>query len=200
MRTAFPVPLFLLTILLAWLSGCAQRPVQDFADTKPEFRLEEFFDGEVLAYGIFEDRFGRLQRQFKVNIMGVVEGDTLTLTEDFLYDDGETQQRIWTIIKEGNSPDGTRLYTGTAADVIGSAEGEIAGSALFWSYAVDLAMGDSSLKVRFDDWIYQMDQHVALNRATISKFGIEIGTVTLVFLRGPAAAAIGPHDLQNWSG
>ena len=184
--------------VLSLLAGCTQRPVQDFANTQPELKLEEFFDGEVMAYGLFEDRFGRLQREFKVNIVGVVSGDTLTLTEDFLYKDGETQQRIWTITAVGTAADGTRLYSGTAPDVIGVANGEIAGNALFWSYAVDLAMGDSSLRVQFDDWIYQMDEHVAMNRATISKFGLEIGTVTLVFLRGPAVSAMGMHDLTSW--
>ena len=186
-------------LFISLISGCAQRPVQDFASSQPELKLEEFFAGDVIAYGLFEDRFGRLQREFKVNITGVVDGDTLTLTEDFLYKDGETQQRIWKIKNTGMAEDGTRLYSGTAADVIGAANGTVAGSALFWSYAVDLNMGDSSLRVKFDDWIYQMDEHVAMNRATISKFGLEIGTVTLVFLRGPAVNAIGMHDLTRWN-
>ena len=185
-------------IAMSLLAGCAQRPVQDFASSQPQLKLEEFFDGDVIAYGLFEDRFGRLQREFKVNITGVVDGDTLTLTEDFLYKDGEVQQRIWTIKAMGLAEDGTRLYQGTAPDVVGVANGEIAGHALFWSYAVDLAMGDSDLRVQFDDWIYQMDEHVAMNRATISKFGLEIGTVTLVFLRGPAVSAMGMHDLTSW--
>lgn len=198
MLRALMSKLLLAGVFLTLLSGCAQRPVQDFAGSQPNLKLEEFFDGDVLAYGLFEDRFGRLQREFKVNITGVLEGNTLTLTEDFLYKDGETQQRIWTIENTGVAEDGTHLYSGTAADVIGAANGEVAGSALFWSYAVDLNMGDSTLRVKFDDWIYQMDEHVAMNRATISKFGLEIGTVTLVFLRGPAVSTIGMHDLTSW--
>jgi len=59
-------------------------------------------------------------------------------------------------------------------------------------------MGEKQLGVRFNDWIYQQDENVAINRAYVSKFGIEIGSVTLVFMRGDAARALGPLDLENW--
>ena len=36
----------------------------------------DFFAGESVAYGIFEDGFGNLRRQFQVNMTGTVEGDT----------------------------------------------------------------------------------------------------------------------------
>ena len=61
-------------------------------------------------------------------------------------------------------------------------------------------MGDKKLGVRFNDWIYQQDENVAINRAYVSKFGIEIGSVTLVFMRGDAARAIGPLNLEKLVG
>ena len=42
--------------------------IEDFKNTKPELVLEEYFAGKVSAYGIFEDRFGNLRRQFTVDI------------------------------------------------------------------------------------------------------------------------------------
>ena len=74
----------------------------------------------------------------------------------------------------------------------------VAGNALNWEYDVVLEMSGSEVKVHFDDWIYRQDEDVAINRAFISKFGIEIGSVTIVFLRGRTAAAVGPLDLENW--
>ena len=67
-----------------------------------------------------------------------------------------------------------------------------------WSYDVVLNMSGKDVEVHFDDWIYKQDEEVAINRAYISKYGIEIGSVTIVFLRGRAAAAIGPLDLSQW--
>ena len=78
------------------------------------------------------------------------------------------------------------------------ASGRVAGNALNWEYDVVLEMSGSEVEVHFDDWIYRQDEDVAINRAFISKFGIEIGSVTIVFLRGRTAAAVGPLDLENW--
>ena len=128
----------------------------------------------------------------------MVEGDTLTLVEDFLYDDGERADRTWVIRKTGTEDGGIVSYEGSAADVSGTASGRVAGHALNWEYDVELEMSGSEVKVHFDDWIYRQDEDVAINRAFISKFGIEIGSVTIVFLRGRTAAAVGPLDLENW--
>jgi hypothetical protein len=133
-----------------------------------------------------------------VNLTGTVEGDTLTLAEDFLYDDGERADRTWVIRKTGTDARGITSYEGTAADVTGTASGQVVGNALNWEYDVVLEMSGSEVKVHFDDWIYRQDEDVAINRAFISKFGIEIGSVTIVFLRGRTAAAVGPLDLENW--
>ena len=184
--------------ILAGLSACARRDVVALADRQPALDLADFFAGDSVAYGIFEDRFGNLRRQFRVNMTGTVEGDTLTLVEDFLYDDGERADRTWVIRKTGTGADGIVSYEGSAADVTGTASGQVAGNALNWEYDVVLEMSGSEVKVHFDDWIYRQDEDVAINRAFISKFGIEIGSVTIVFLRGRTAAAIGPLDLQNW--
>ena len=191
-------PVLLALALLLGLASCAPKPVDHLADRSPALNLEDFFEGETVAYGIFEDRFGNLKRQFRVRIQGTVEGDTLTLDEDFLYDDGEKANRVWTITNQGKTADGLTRYSGQAADINGEASGTVAGNALNWSYDIDLETDDGSFTVRFDDWIYQQDEHIALNRAYVSKFGINVGSVTLVFLRGKAAAAVMPVDLNQW--
>lgn len=184
--------------MIALVTGCSSQKIEDVADRRPNLSLEAFFEGDTIAYGIFEDYSQSLKRQFRVNITGTVEGNLLTLEEDFLYDDGETQRRVWRITNKGKDERGITIYEGQADDVIGTATGHVAGNALHWTYSVALAVGDSSYEIDFDDWIYQQDEHVALNRARLSKFGIEVGSVTLAFLRGPAAEAIGPLDLENW--
>ena len=188
----------LLVVMLAGLAGCARRDVSTLADRQPSLDLAEFFAGQSVAYGIFEDRFGNLQRQFRVNMIGTVDGDTLTLAEDFLYDDGERAARTWVIKRLADDADGSLRYEGTASDVAGPASGRISGNALNWEYDVVLNISGREVEVHFDDWIYRQDEDVAINRAFVSKFGIEIGSVTLVFLRGAAAAAIGPLDLDGW--
>ncbi len=178
--------------------SCSPASVDLHRDRSPALSLEEFFEGNTVAYGIYENRYGNMERQFRVNIIGTVNGDTLILDEQFLYDDGERSSRVWTITNQGKKPDGSVSYRGVAEDVIGEASGKISGNALNWTYDVDLAVGDGTIQMRFDDWIYQQDQNIAINRAYVSKFGIMVGSVTLVFLKGELADQVFPLDLKVW--
>ena len=101
---------------LVALNGCGTMKLSDFEGTTPTLRLEDYFAGESKAWGVFEDRFGTLKRQFTVDIFGDWDGERLVLTEDFIYSDGETEQRVWTI-----RPDGPNSYVGSAEGVIGAA-------------------------------------------------------------------------------
>lgn len=170
------IRLILILLPLLWVAGCSTMKPGDFAGTEPRLDLFGYFEGRTRAWGIFQDRSGKLQRQFTVDILGVVEGDRLTLTEDFLYADGETQQRIWVIDRLDE-----HRFEGRADDVIGHAEGLAYGQALNWRYTMALPYRGSTIEVRFDDWMFLQPDEVLVNRATVSKFGFRVGEVTLFF-------------------
>lgn len=159
---------------------------EDFAGREPELVLEEYFLGETMAWGIFEDRFGTLRRSFTVDITGTwdEEQQLLTLEEDFLYDDGEVDRRVWRVTKKDE-----HNYNGRADDVVGVAEGKIYGPALNWKYDIDLKMKDSSLRVTFNDWMFLQDEKTMINRAKVTKFGILLGEVTIFFRKQEAEEA-----------
>ena len=150
--------------------------LQHFADRTPPLVLEEYFDGKVEAWGIFVDRFGNLRREFKVDIEGSFDGETLVLVEDFDFTDGETDTRTWRI-----TPKSDGLYEGRANDVIGAASGAVQGNALHWQYDVDMVIGGRSWQVHFDDWMFRQDERTVINRATVSKFGLTLGEVVIFF-------------------
>ncbi len=109
---------FMALCVLVLLAGCGSMKPQDFAQKEPRFDVFEYFEGNSRAWGIFEDRFGKLRRQFTVDITGTVNDGVLTLEEDFLYDDGEQDRRVWTIRKTGE-----HSLSGEADDIIGTAAG-----------------------------------------------------------------------------
>ncbi len=172
-----------LAFLLA-LTGCNSMKPEDFAAAQPRFVLEQYFEGRSRAWGLFQDRFGNVRRQFVVDITGTRDGDELTLVEDFRYSDGETEQRIWRIRKLDD-----HTYEGTAGGVVGTARGVGYGNALNWRYDFDLPVGDSVWRVHFDDWMFQQDDEVMINQATVTRWGIEIGQVIIFFRRLPPGTA-----------
>ena len=152
--------------------------IEKFKGSQPVFTLEDYFEGKTEAWGMFHDRFGNLKRTFKVDITGTLESDTLILDEKFLYDDGEQDSRVWTIKILGNNQ-----YSGTASDVVGEAKGISEGNALNWKYKLNLKVGDGTILVDFDDWMFLQDRNILMNRAEVKKWGLNIGVVSITFLK-----------------
>lgn len=182
-----------LAVLFA-TAGCSSMKPEEFAGTTPRFVLEEYFAGKVRAWGVFQDRSGRVRRQFTVDIQGDWDGDVLTLVEDFVYDDGETDQRIWRIKRIDE-----HRYEGTADDVIGVATGLSYGNALNWQYDFDLEVGDSTFRVHFDDWMFLQDADVMINRADVTKWGFSVGEASIFFRRLNATEAASETNRQNFA-
>jgi len=170
--------LALLVAVLA-LAGCASAPTPaDYAAEEPALDLKQYFNGELVAHGLFTDRAGKVSRRFTVLLTGSWNGQQGTLDERFTYSDGKTERRVWRITDEGGG-----RYTGRADDVVGVAEGRAAGNALNWRYTLSLPVDGKVYEVQFDDWMYLMDERVMLNKAAMSKFGVHLGDVTLSFTK-----------------
>jgi hypothetical protein len=161
------------------LASCASAPTPaDYAAQRPVLDLQTYFNGELTAHGIFTDRSGKVLRRFSVLMKCSWSGDDGVLDEDFTYSDGKKERRVWRLKK---LPGGR--YTGTADDVVGTAQGQAAGNAFQWGYTLRLPVDGSVYEVQFDDWMYLMDDRVMLNKAVMSKFGVRLGEVTLAFYK-----------------
>ena len=163
---------------LALVAGCAGVDPATYRSEKPVLDLRTYFDGDIDAWGVFQDRSGQVVRRFTVKMKCSWVGDTGTLDEDFTYSDGKKEKRVWTVRRQ---PEGR--WIGTAADVVGEARGVSSGNALNWRYTLALNVDGTVWNVDFDDWMYLVDERVMLNRATMSKFGIRLGEVLLSFTK-----------------
>ncbi len=169
------VLLFTAAVISIGLTSCASQGIQDYANEKPVLDLKTYFNGRVDAWGMFQDRSGKVIKRFTVVMICTWQGDTGVLDESFTYSDGTSDKRIWTIKKQGDR------YTGTAADVVGEANGQAQGNALRWSYTLALKVDNSTYNMAMDDWMYLVDEKTMINKAAMSKLGIHVGDVTLFF-------------------
>lgn len=161
--------------VIAFLSGCTGGQTLDrYKDAQPPLDLQEYFTGPIKAWGIIQDRSGKVTRRFDVDMIGTWEGDTGTLDEDFVYYDGETQKRIWTIKRLENGQ-----YEGTAGDIVGKADGQVSGNTMRWAYQMDIEVDGKTYRLTFDDWMFLMNDGVLINRSYLKKFGITVAELTL---------------------
>ena len=136
----------LLTLIL--LNGCSgnnMKPI-DFKDQKPKLIIEDYLSGNVKAWGILQNRSGKVTRQFSADLNGKWDGKQLILDEKFNWNDGEVQTRQWL-------------------------------------YVLLVPVKGKEVKIKFDDWIFKQDNRVAINKATMTKFGIKVAELTVMFVK-----------------
>jgi len=142
----------------------------------PKLDLEEYFVGDLRAYGQFQDILGKVRNRFEVDIEGSFDGEVLTLVEDFVYDDGSTEQRIWRLTKTGED-----TWDGRADGVYGVAKGVEDEDRFNFTYFLEQKTEDGSVTLEFDDWLWRFDEKRVLNKAYVSRYGIRVGVVTIWF-------------------
>lgn len=169
-------------IILFTISGCSLTiDGSDYEQQAPQFDLVEFFVGNVMAWGIVQNRSGEVVQRFIVDIEGSVQDDVLVLDETFEYIVGEgVTKRVWRLTQ---NPDGS--FTGLAGDIAGEATGKPHGNAFNFVYEMDLEVDGTSYRVAFDDWFFAMDESTLMNRSYIKKFGIVMADVTIFMQRQP---------------
>ena len=172
----FQINLFIFSLVFPFLAGCSNPNMENVVSKNVSFELLEYFDGQTTAWGLVVDRFGNLQRTFKVKLTGKRDNERLLLKEYFTYNDGEREYREWVITKTGNGS-----YEGKSKDTIGVAKGVQVGNTMQMVYDTSISIGETNIRVSFDDRFVKADKEVVLNRAEVLKWGIKIADVTIFF-------------------
>jgi Protein of unknown function (DUF3833) len=157
------------------------------------FELTTFLDGRTRAWGIFEDRFGRLRRRFDVDMDGRWLEGVFRLDERFVYDDGRIENRTW-LVKQMSAG----RFEATCDDCVGVAVGVCSRDMVQMSYAFRLKLPSRVVIVDLDDRLHNISARNAINRATVRKWGIRIGELTLFFEK-QAVSAIGDRQVGSAS-
>ena len=166
--TKFGLPGLAVTMTL--LIGLAPAAAGDFS-------LEGYFAGKTSAVGSFSSINGT-RRDFTVDLTGKWNGRTLTLVEDFVYEDGERDRKTWRFEKIA-----TDRYRGTREDVIGDTLVTISGGTARFNYLIDLDPKGKGNRVRFYDTMRLQDDGTVLNKALVTKFGLPVALTRVEFTR-----------------
>ena len=145
------------------------------------FDFTGIFLGQSSAEGLFEDRKGRVKRRFSVDINGYWQDEKFFLDESFVFDDGETDKRLW---KLTFSDDGT--FAADCPDAPEPGAGVLQPGSAVLKYKFDLKHNGKTYRVDFVDTFVPLGADTVINRAIMSKWGITLGQVTIVLKKAVA--------------
>lgn len=163
------------------LSACGNNePNPDYTDKTKNFNIRNFFAKQAQGSGVFFDYNDKADRHFYVTFSGNPKNDKdFYLTEDFIWSDGEKQQRVWHLVFQDDT-----YFTGTASDIVGEAKGKVLHNGLHMLYTLRAKRQDgSTIDLNMDDRIYLTDNNTLINRAKAKKFGFTVGELVATFTK-----------------
>lgn len=155
--------LAVLSIAIA-LAGCEAKPIEpERGAAAPVFKAESFFLGRTRGEGSLKIRF-RNPQQVRVEGRGRIDPQgTLVLDQIVARGEKAPDKRQWRIRAIGPG-----RYSGTLTDATGPIEGAVRGNLLHLNYKMKGG-------AHAHQWIYlQPDGRTALNRMTITMFGVTV--------------------------
>jgi hypothetical protein len=153
------------------LAGCATRPASPVAP-QGSLTLDQAFRGRTKGIGVFRVPIAGVERRFRVDLVGRVQGDRLTVVEDFFFDDGEVDRLTWRFRRAGPG-----RWTGRREDTVGEATVIETGNEIRLAYLADVRSKGQVTRLGFADVIYRRADGVIINEAVVTRHGLPVGTV-----------------------
>jgi hypothetical protein len=155
----------------AALAACAAAPPDPAGETLP-MTLDSAFVGRSRGRGVFRNLITGAERRFSADLDGRLAGDRLTVAEDFVYDDGQTDRLTWVFDRAGPG-----RWTGRREDTVGPAEAVEDGRTVRLTYLSDFRTPDGTTRLGFADVIWQPEPRLVVNEGIVTKGGIPVGKV-----------------------
>jgi Protein of unknown function (DUF3833) len=152
------------------LAACATVPRAPVAARA--LSLTDAFVGRTRGRGVFTAPIINSTRRFTADLNGRLEGDVLTVVEDFAYDDGQADRLTWVFTRTGPA-----TWDGRREDTVGAAKAVEADGVIRLSYVADFKSQGAVTRLGFEDVIYARADGVVVNDGIVTRLGLPIGKV-----------------------
>jgi hypothetical protein len=163
------------------VSGCAAAPRAPSEPTRP-LTLVSAFEGRTTGRGVFRIRLTGDERRFTARLNGIVTGKaperTLTVTEDFVFDDGQEDRLTW-VFRETAAG----RWSGKREDTVGEAEVIESDGVIRLVYTADFRSPSGVTRLGFRDIIYAGPDDTIINDGVVSRWGLPVADVRFVIRR-----------------
>lgn len=153
------------------LAGCARAPASPTGPLRP-ITLEDAFARRATGVGLFRVPLTGSERRFRAELDGRLDGDRLTVVEDFIYDDGEENRLTWVFDRNGPG-----RWRGRREDTVGYAEVVETGTEIRLSYLADFRSDEEVTRLGFEDVIYYGPDGRVINDAVVTRWGLPLAKV-----------------------
>jgi hypothetical protein len=137
----------------------------------------QFFTGHVISWGVEENRAGAPVAVVTTDCEGVATGpDSIRMVQVLHVGDAKPQTRVWEFTEV--SP---KVFTATANDMDGTAEGLVAGREFHWRWVLEARPGDPLANILMTQYMYRLEDGSVMIRTIATKLGVRLVEISEVF-------------------
>jgi hypothetical protein len=163
------------------IAACATVPVPP-TEQGPPITLVSAFKGRTTGRGHFRVWVTGDERRFTARLNGTVKGPegarTLTVVEDFVYDDGQKDRLTWVFRETGPGS-----WTGKREDTVGEAAVIEEDGQIRLTYTADFKSPSGVNRLGFEDILYARPDGTIVNDAIVTRAGIAVASVRFLIRR-----------------
>ncbi len=163
------------------LAACATSPAPP-TEPGPPITLVSAFQGRTTGRGHFRVWLTGDERRFTARLNGTVKGPdgarTLTVVEDFVYDDGQKDRLTWVFQEQAPG-----RWTGKREDTVGEATVIEADGRITLTYTADFKSSSGVNRLGFQDILYARPDGTIVNDAVVTRAGIAVASVRFLIRR-----------------
>lgn len=168
----------ILALVRRRFAGFSGQTADDYNEDYPQFDMRAHLDGAMICEGVIFGPLGRMTSTFVAEFDIVWDGNSCTMKEEFLYNDGSVQHREWRIELDGGGS-----FVAQADDVPGTGKGEMSGPALLFRYPIKLPADSGGHTLHAFDCMYLTKSGTIVNRSQFRKFGFKVAELVATIRR-----------------
>lgn len=159
------------------LGACQDLPVATDAPAHP-ISLVDAFVGRSHGAGLFRVKHLWTERRFNETLAGRLNANTLTLVQDYQYDDGFRNRLTWVFNRAGPG-----RWTGRRDDTVTEAQITETGREIRMIYLVDLRTGTGTERLGFNELIYRRQDRRIISEAVVLRDGFPVANQRIEIYR-----------------
>lgn len=164
-------------------SSCSSHKAAEYKDRTPVLNYKKLLTGNLKAYGVIFDFFGKQSDTFTIESVGTLnkEKNRIDMKQKFIYSDGKIEEGEAYALFDDNEPN---HFVYKDHMMVEEAKYDQYGNSANIKYKLNVKRDNgSTITVNCNDWLYLVSDNIGINTIEMSKVGLNVSKIIMTLIK-----------------